>query len=150
VIPLLLAHPDIEVNLKDIYGWAPFDYACNGNTSCVREMLKDSRVELGLVDELAAEMFALVVFVSDGLLQIKDTDYHTCSEVLLHCQKTSSGTANGAVPHRDGITQGDHPRQRERGGLQGPGKESHAFPLHHLALILDVIVKTLEKTKDLS
>ena len=31
------------------------------------------RVELGLRDELAAEMFALVVFVSDGLLQIKDT-----------------------------------------------------------------------------
>jgi len=31
------------------------------------------RVELGFVDELAAEMFALVVFVSDGLLQINDT-----------------------------------------------------------------------------
>ena len=31
------------------------------------------RVELGLLDELAAEMFALVVFVSDGLLQTKDT-----------------------------------------------------------------------------
>jgi len=30
-------------------------------------------VELGLIDEVAAEMFALVVFVSDGLLQIKDT-----------------------------------------------------------------------------
>jgi len=31
------------------------------------------RVELGCLDELAAEVFALVVFVSDGLLQIKDT-----------------------------------------------------------------------------
>ena len=31
------------------------------------------RVELGLPDEPAAEMFALVVFVADGLLQIKDT-----------------------------------------------------------------------------
>ena len=31
------------------------------------------RLELGLIDELAAEMFALVVFVSDGLLQVKDT-----------------------------------------------------------------------------
>ena len=30
-------------------------------------------VELGLIDEVVAEMFALVVFVSDGLLQIKDT-----------------------------------------------------------------------------
>jgi len=31
------------------------------------------RVELDWYDELAAKMFALVVFVSDGLLQIKDT-----------------------------------------------------------------------------
>jgi len=30
-------------------------------------------VELGWHDDLAAEMFAIVVFVSDGLLQIKDT-----------------------------------------------------------------------------
>jgi len=154
VIPLLLAHPDIDVNVKDKYGATPFDLACvNGHTSCVREMLKDSRVkvnephsvgitpfyraavdggldvvkwwiasgremdlgkpgevyttdaigaakkygktevatllerfkndasktrhgvrvELGLLNELAAEMFALVVFVSDGLLQINET-----------------------------------------------------------------------------
>jgi len=31
------------------------------------------RVELGWYDELAAEVFALVVFVSDGLLQVKDS-----------------------------------------------------------------------------
>jgi len=31
------------------------------------------RVKLGLLDDLAAEMFAMVVFVSDGLLQVKDT-----------------------------------------------------------------------------
>ena len=31
------------------------------------------RVELGFVGEMAAEMFALVVFVSDGFLQIIDT-----------------------------------------------------------------------------
>ena len=31
------------------------------------------RVDLGWYDDAAAEMFALVVFVSDGLLQIKDT-----------------------------------------------------------------------------
>ena len=31
------------------------------------------RLELDLLDELAAEMFALVVFVSDGILQINDT-----------------------------------------------------------------------------
>jgi len=154
VIPLLLAHPDIDVNVISKYGSTPFDLACQyGSPSCVREMLKDSRVklnetgndgcnplrdaawdghldvikwwiasgremdfgipgdiyatdavgaakkrgetkvltllerfrsdatqtrhamrvELGFVDELAAEMFARVVFVSDGLLQINDT-----------------------------------------------------------------------------
>ena len=152
VIPLLLAHPDVDVNAKDIDGWTPFHCACCGRPSCVREMLKDprvmvnepgktgttpiwraafgghldiikwwiasgremdlgqpgkyttdvirvakerghaevvtllerfeenpvktrraARVEFGLLDDLAGEMFALVVFVSDGLLQIKDT-----------------------------------------------------------------------------
>ena len=154
VIPLLLAHPDIDVNAKNIGGCVPFLYACSwGCASCVREMLKDSRVkvnepeidgctplwcaaynnhldvikcwiasgremdlgepgdadrtdaigvakkrgnlevvtllerfkndatktrhqvrvDLSLLDELAAEMFALVVFVSDGLLKIDDT-----------------------------------------------------------------------------
>ena len=153
VIPLLLAHPDIDVNVKDIAEGTPFYWACNGGyTSCVRELLKDSRVkvnepdeyeqtpllnaaysgnldvfkwwiasgrdmdlgkpgdihkmdaigvamkigktevatllerfkknpvetrhvmrvEIGWYDELAAEMFALVVFVSDALLQIND------------------------------------------------------------------------------
>ena len=154
VIPLLLAHPDIDVNVKSTDEETPFYWAClNGSTSCVREMLKDSRVkvneasngehaplwyaaaydqidtirwwiasgremdlgepgdiyktdaigrakkygkteiatllerfksdptktrsevrlELDLLDDLAAEMFALVVFVSDGLLQVNDT-----------------------------------------------------------------------------
>jgi len=152
VIPLLLAHPDIDVNVKDRFGHTPFYLACCGSPSRVREMLKDSRVkvnepakdgytplhraarngyldiikwwiasgremdlgkpgefttdvigvannrgntevvtllerfesdpaqtryatrvELGLLDDLAAEVFALVVFVSDGLLQINDT-----------------------------------------------------------------------------
>jgi len=152
VIPLLLAHPDIDVNVKNNSGSTPFFMACSRHASCVREMLKDSRVkvnepandgrtplwiaayclqldviecwiasgremdlgtpgeektdairgakkfgktevatllerfkenpvetrhavrvELGLIDDVAAEMFALVVFVSDGLLQIKDT-----------------------------------------------------------------------------
>jgi len=153
VIPLLLAHPDINVNLKSNYGATPLYYACDGYTSSVRLLLKDSRVkvnepnndgwtplyratlygfldiikwwiasgrdinlgapgdeektdvigeakkggktevatllerfkedpvatrhamrvELGLFHELAAEVFAVVVFVSDGLLQIKGT-----------------------------------------------------------------------------
>ena len=152
VIPLLLAHPGINVNLMNRDGATPFFYACrDGYTSRVREMLKDSRVkvnepgdggytplclaavysrldvikwwiasgremdlgesgdyssdaigratkngqtevvtllerfkenpvktrhqvrlQIGWCDEAAAEMFALVVFVSDGLLQIKN------------------------------------------------------------------------------
>ena len=46
VIPLLQAHPDIDVNLKNIHGQTPFHYACNGRPSCVREMLKGSRVKV--------------------------------------------------------------------------------------------------------
>ena len=157
VIPLLLAHPDIDVNVKSFVGQTSFYLACGGRSSCVREMLKDSRVrvnrpngngrtplwcaasrghldiikwwiasgremdlgrpgdvdktdaigaarnwgrtevltllerfkenpdetrqavrvELGWYDLAAAKMFALVVFVSDGLLQIKDTTITT-------------------------------------------------------------------------
>ena len=156
VIPLLLAHPDIDVNVKNGES-TPFHKACeDGSTSCVRLLLKDSRVkvnepdkygrtplgraalyghpdvikwwiasgremdlgkplewktdaigvamkfgeteiatllerfksdaaktrhsmrvELGWYDDLAAEIFALVVFVSDGLLQINDTMTNT-------------------------------------------------------------------------
>ena len=51
VIPLLLAHPDIDVNVKDVYGGTPFFLACwNESTSCVREMLKDSRVKVNEPD----------------------------------------------------------------------------------------------------
>ena len=51
VIPLLLlAHPDINVNLKDKFGCTPFFYACGGSPSSVREMLKDSRVKVNEPD----------------------------------------------------------------------------------------------------
>jgi len=47
VIPLLLAYPDLDVNVKSTDEETPFYYACwNGGTSCVREMLKDSRVKV--------------------------------------------------------------------------------------------------------
>jgi len=154
IVSILLAHPGIDVNLKDMSGYTPFYSACYcGKTSSARLLLKDSkavdfnerdvdgftplwraacwgrldvikwwiasgremdfgeprnertdaigvakrrgqtetatllerfqsnatktrhamRVELGWYDETAAEMFALVVFVSDGLLQINNT-----------------------------------------------------------------------------
>jgi len=154
VLPLLLAHPGVDVNVKNSSGATPFHLASRrGTTSFVRELLKDSRVkvnepnndgqtplwgasisgcldvielwiasgrdmdlgtprdisrtdafgvakrngqaeiktllkrfktnplktrhavrvELGWYDLAAAEMFALVVFVSDGLQQVNDT-----------------------------------------------------------------------------
>ena len=46
VVPLLLAHPDIDVNLKN-NGDTPFLWACfNGHTACVRLLLKDLRVKV--------------------------------------------------------------------------------------------------------
>jgi len=53
----------------------------NGKVAILLERFKGNpdeiryqvRMELGCHDELAAEVFAVVVFVSDGLLQIKDT-----------------------------------------------------------------------------
>ena len=51
VIPLLLAHPDIDVNLKNMGGQTPFCYACHrGLASGVRELLKDSRVKVNEPD----------------------------------------------------------------------------------------------------
>ena len=46
LIPLFLAHPDIDVNVKDRRGRTPFYFACGGRPSCVREMLKDSRAKV--------------------------------------------------------------------------------------------------------
>jgi len=51
VIPILLAHPDIDVNVKTEYGSTPFYWACVlGYASCVRELLKDSRVKVNEPD----------------------------------------------------------------------------------------------------
>ena len=48
IVSVLLAHPDIDLNLKNNGGYTPFSNACcnNGSASCVREMLKDSRVKV--------------------------------------------------------------------------------------------------------
>ena len=51
VVKLLLAHPAIEVNLKDKYGKTPFLLACAfGRVSVVRVLLKDPRVDVILED----------------------------------------------------------------------------------------------------
>ena len=51
VIPLLLAHPGIYVNVKDKEGRTPFYWACCRSPSCIREMLKDSRVNVNEPDD---------------------------------------------------------------------------------------------------
>jgi len=51
MVVFLLAHPDIDVNLKTISGTTPFKLACeNGKTACVRLLLKDSRVNINESD----------------------------------------------------------------------------------------------------
>ena len=89
----MLKDSRVNVNEPDGDGHAPlWDAAVGGRLDVIKwwiasgvvtllERFKENpvetrhamRVELGLIDEVAAEMFALVVFVSDGLLQIKDT-----------------------------------------------------------------------------
>lgn len=152
VVSVLLAHPDINLNLKSDHGWTPFLMAFSGSKqSCVRLLLRDHRIknlnepdneghpplywaaygyldlvklwivsgrkmdlgrsgnqssdvirraetlqktavasllkrfkanpqvtryevglELGFSDEMAAEVFALVVFLCDGLLELEE------------------------------------------------------------------------------
>ena len=45
IVSILLAHPDMDVTLKDKSGYTPFNTArANENISCVRLLLHDSRV----------------------------------------------------------------------------------------------------------
>jgi len=68
IVTLLLAHPDIDVNLASSDEWSPFYTACyNGHTSCVREMLKDSRVN---VNQLANGFPPLWDVAVNGHLEI--------------------------------------------------------------------------------
>jgi len=61
------------------------------------------RVELGMIDEMAAEMFALVVFVSDGLLQISQTStpasqfFTIASQLPLELQMVLCSRVAGSV-----------------------------------------------------
>jgi len=59
--------------------WGAKDWSKTEVVTLLERFLSDAaqakdavRVEVGWYDGLAAEMFALVVFVSDGLLQVKD------------------------------------------------------------------------------
>jgi len=60
VIPLLLAHPDIDVNVKNNSGSTPFFMACSRHASCVREMLKDSRMSPPMMVVLHSGLLLIV------------------------------------------------------------------------------------------
>ena len=52
VVKLLLAHPDINVNVLSQYGDTPFLFACeNGQVAVVRLLLQDPRVDILLPDD---------------------------------------------------------------------------------------------------
>jgi len=52
VVSILLAHPDIDPNLKDKLGDTPFMIVCcHGKTSCVRLLLQDQRVMVNEPDD---------------------------------------------------------------------------------------------------
>jgi ankyrin repeat protein len=47
VVSLLLAHPDLDVNSKNVHEYVPFLYACgNERTDCAQLLLKDARVKV--------------------------------------------------------------------------------------------------------
>jgi len=51
VVKLLLAHPNIDVNMKNISGQTPFSIGCwQGRVTVVRVLLKDPRVDISLDD----------------------------------------------------------------------------------------------------
>jgi len=69
VIPLLLAHPGIDVNVKNIYGQTPFYIACQtASVPSVREMLKDSRVKVN--EPTGAESIPLWSAAGNGRLNV--------------------------------------------------------------------------------
>ena len=89
------------------------------------------RVKLGLLDEVAAEVYALIVFLCDGLLQFRPpaliTFVPTASvrfSLLHHCQEAAHGTADDALPSCCWFNEAKYSSQRFRGCLQVPCKDS--------------------------
>jgi len=67
-VSILLAHPDIDVNLKDVNGWTPFMYACSHyRSSCVRVLLGDARVRPNEPNKYGSTPLRLA---ADGRLEV--------------------------------------------------------------------------------
>jgi len=69
---------------------------------------RDIRVELSWMRLLAFNVFALVVFVSDGLLEIKTPDVANPATRFLVLLKDSHGAPNDSVLPAGEISRGDH------------------------------------------
>jgi len=81
------------------------------------------RLELGLVNEQAAEIFAMVVFVSDGLLQITQIIQSTAAARFFSVASHLPLELQMVLCYRVAVIQGDNLWQRQRNGLQGVGKK---------------------------
>jgi len=75
------------------------------------------------------QMFALVVFVSDGLLKTKATGVKAgAKRTRFYDFRLNSKWCCASA------SQGDHLRERDRGGIQGTGQEARVvFNLHQIA-----------------
>jgi len=91
------------------------------------------RVEIGWYDEAAAEMFALVVFVSDGLPQVNFTTTSTPAAKFFSITKRLPLELQMVLCHCAVGSGKDHLRERQRGGLQVTGRAPSVVLIHPLA-----------------
>ena len=95
------------------------------------------RVKLGVLDELAAEVFALTVFLCDDLLQLKPASpcCHSrscccyCHSLLCHCQETAYGAADDPLPSCCGLNEAEYSSQGFGDCLQSPCQNSSSVGL---------------------
>ena len=90
------------------------------------------KLELGLLDELAAEIFALVVFVS-GLSPRRPLHEHPRFQILRHCHSVTPRAPKDAVLPPVWLRQGDHLGKSQRAGLQTPRHVTLPLKRHRFA-----------------
>jgi len=92
------------------------------------------RVELGRRDELAAEVFALVVFLCDNLLQasfhhLLQASHKFSPSLLRHCWEVADGAADDPVPSCRWVNEAEYSSQGFRGRLQISCQECYSFKI---------------------
>jgi len=81
-------------------------------------------VGLGVLDELAAAVFALTVFLCDDLLQLKPASNPCNHPLLCHCQEVAHGAADDPLPSCRWLGEAEYSSQGFRGRLQIPRQDS--------------------------